>query len=267
MEELREAGLAGVYMVLLAAARNRQHLETLHGMLKPNQRLLRRDFIILRRRWQQLWQGVRAGGDELPQSAAQFLLDGVTTATANLGRYYARRLDAGRVEVDTGSHDNLRIKESVVSGVNPPRGLAVNICGARFRMNCTFFGYQLMVEFSVPTDELTEEATYRILNLDKLMKLDRNEGRRVSWQNGHEVNFIVVFENMMDLKNHGTMQVPEGRLLQASPEFCVRLSTLLSQELRLTGEVYRLMPVREDTHWEAVRFTDRSGLTWVECYD
>lgn len=266
MDELREAGLAGAYATILAAARNPRHLETLHGMLAPNCRLLRKDFIVLRKGWRRLWHGQGAGGGELPQSAVEELLKFAAPSGVSLGLYYARWLDASRAEIDTRSHDN-GWRESVVSGVNPQRGLATHICEVPFLIKCTFLGYQLMVELSVSTNELTEEATYYVMARDRLMRLARNEGRRERWQNGHEVNFILVFDDMNQLKDV-TMKIPNGgRVLQASREFCTMLSDLLSRELWFKIDVCRLMPVDRDTPADAFRFTDRSAIPFVACND
>lgn len=265
MEELEDCGLAEAYRLVLALARSARQLELLHNQFDADQRLLREDFVTLREYWQEVLGNRKFRGDPSTTESFEALVSPLRKEKT-LSTYYASKLDTARADIDTQSHD-VHPREIVVSSIHSRSRFAVYYCGARFDVRCTFLGYQLMIEFSIGSNVLTEELTHRLRSCWPLMAGGINIDRRAKWQHGHEVNFIFVTSDERHLKSLLEAHQNGARFLVARQDFCLALAVTLESFNLPKSRICRLMPPSDSTPPGAVSFIDRSGLTWVECYD
>ncbi|HBU06505.1 MAG TPA: hypothetical protein DEB09_00300 [Candidatus Magasanikbacteria bacterium] len=171
MDELASIGMAGLFCLIIGMAKSKSQLARFHNELKPNQRLVRGDYIMLEDWWEASYEKARG---ELTEVAREKLQEVILLSyrnehsAANLSHYYERKINEERWSRE---HPKTPLATSSVNlvlscperdghGYHHFRAFMFNV---EFEVSCTFLDSTLLVHMCIKRNKLTENLVHRIL--------------------------------------------------------------------------------------------------------
>ncbi|MDD5291231.1 MAG: hypothetical protein PHZ04_03920 [Patescibacteria group bacterium] len=220
---------------LLCGARSVHHLEKLHDRLPANCRLLRDDFVALRKFFQDLpslmepkaleLKNTLRGTPEEQDKITLYLFSSVYQGkNENLTDYYFRKLHDGRDRFDFQKETRAKL----IHGPDVSSGLQsflVNIFGADFETYCYFSKKtnQIGVSLGIWSSKLTEPLTFQLLSLPK-----STFDHYMTGYQGNELvlSYALPAESIRECLGRGRKTTVDVKCGQVG-KFCERLKQLL----------------------------------------
>ena len=231
------------FLLILALANSVKDLGRLHQLMRPNCRMLRREWRDLEAFWRDLWETLAPQrGERLSDEVVQEMLELAYRQHVRSGRcsphglttYYKERLDEGREVGDTAFRECH--SESFVFSTPGRLGYGsehflVKLFGQELLLGCTFapsLPLELGVRIVIWEHDLTEPLTHQLLSLP-----ESGIGHRMGSSNkGEEVDFWYTLpaEHFQILRRRQVVTAGKEKIWIPLPGFLPTLTKALKEK-------------------------------------